>query len=217
MKRLVLVALSLLTLSLNINAEMVKGSDINDREKQDICTSRTSVKKRIDDFLIDTKYVEIVRSKHPDATFIAIDKGSPTLVTCYLREGTGKFEPALYQGTSNKDVWKVIKPENPVDIDTLEGQRLATKICKEAVITKLKDRNILKVIASTTNEVLKESGVLHHIGTKVGVYQAKKYDILADGDIIFNDTSNGIDKNVGKYKCLLEPSFKIKDLEINSK
>jgi len=216
-KRLIIVAISLLTITLNVHAEMIKASEVNDREKQDICTSRTTAKKRIDDFLIDSKYVGIVRSKHPDATFIAIEKGSPTLVTCYLREGTGKFEPALYQGTSNKDVWKVIKPENPIDIDTLEGKRLATKICKEAVITKLKDRNILKVTASTTNEVLNESGVLHHIGTKVGANQARKYDILADGDIIFNESSNGIDKNTGKYKCLLDPSFKIKDIEISNK
>lgn len=199
----------------NVNAELVKASTINDPEKQRICLSRSIFKNNLnDDFLIERKYVEIVRKYNPDATFVAVKPESPTLITCYLRSGTGKFEPASYQGINNN--WKLIKPDNPIDINTIGGKRMATKVCIDAIASQLNRKEIFNIIPTTTNEILRDSGVRYSIGSKVGDVIANRYDVISDGEIIFNRSSNGLDKDSKKYKCLMDPSFKVKGIEMKA-
>ena len=93
--RLLLIISSLLLSTGIARAEMVRNDTIgNDPDKEKLCASRAKGKPV--PFEIDSRYVERARSFNPDVTFIAIDGMSPQLVECYLRQGTGKYEPASF-------------------------------------------------------------------------------------------------------------------------
>jgi hypothetical protein len=83
-------------------AEMVSSESIgNDPVKERLCATRA--KGKAVPFEIDLKYVASARARHPDTTFVAIDGSSPQLVECYLREGTGKYEPGGYLGRNSSN------------------------------------------------------------------------------------------------------------------
>lgn len=108
-------------------AEMMPGDSLgNDPAKEKLCASRagTTLPGKTVPFEIDSRYVAIARSSHPDVTFIAIDEISPQLVECYLREGTGRYEPASF--SPEQSFWHTIKPKGP-GIGTQEARSKAAK------------------------------------------------------------------------------------------
>lgn len=216
MKRWIICGFTLVLTSLS-NAEFINGESISDPEKIDICVSRATSKTKIKEgFLINSKFVDVERRNYPDAVFAAINPENPQLVTCYTRKGTGRFEPASYYNSSNKSYWRVIRPENPVDINLLSGQRMVAGICKTEVLKKINPQDIKNISINTVNEVNRNAGVRYPIGFSVNNVKAVKYDVISDGRLILNSSSNGIDNDVKEIKCLLDYSFKIKSIEIKA-
>src|SRR5579863_10508819 len=95
LRPLLLIVGCLLLFSTTATAQMIRNDAVgNDPAKEKLCAARTSGPKV--PFEIDSGYVARARALHPDATFIAVDGISPQLVECFLREGTGRYEPDSY-------------------------------------------------------------------------------------------------------------------------
>src|SRR5262245_24853701 len=116
-------------------AQMVSGDAIgNDPAREKLCRSRIPASMgKPAPFEIDMRYVERGRKNDPDITFVALDRAS--LVECYLRQGTGRYEPASYSGENN--YWHLKKPEQySPGVNTDAGRRAAVKICVDAAVQK---------------------------------------------------------------------------------
>ena len=114
------------------NTGMVLGSSIgNDPAKEKLCASRARGKSV--PFEIDSRYVAAARSQHPDVTFVAIDGISPQLVECFLRPGTGKYEPDSLSPEQN--FWHLMKPKGS-GIAAQKDRSTAIKTCLDAAIAK---------------------------------------------------------------------------------
>ena len=95
-----LVFLGLAVSAGTIHAGMMSSSAIgNDPAGERLCAKRARGKSV--PFVIDSRYVERVRSSHPDVTFIAIGGMNPQLVECHQRDGAGKYEPASMSPEGN--------------------------------------------------------------------------------------------------------------------
>src|ERR1700692_661208 len=113
-------------------AEMTLSSSIgNDPAKETLCASRanSTIPGKMVPFEIDSRYVASARARHPDVTLIAIDGISPQLVECYLREGTGRYEPVSF--SPEQGYWHTIKPKGS-GIGTAKARSTAAKACLEA-------------------------------------------------------------------------------------
>lgn len=211
MRKLLFTCISLF--AFNCNAEMVKGGDLNKPELVKACLQKAPSQERIENFFIDDNYVlQRRKSDGEETTFVAVNPERPLLVMCSVNIGTGKFGPTIFLNSSNKNIWKVARPENPKSLNTYEGRNLAIKTCRDYIATKFDAASIHKVSLGGVDEVRFSSGVRHPIGYKVGNSVAKKYDLVADGTVIFNNSENGIDKASKEYECLLDPLFKVKDI-----
>ena len=167
-------------------------------------------------FLIDSKFVELKRKSYPDVVFAAVNPEAPQLVTCYTRNSTGRFEPASYHNSSNKNLWRVIRPENPIDINQVNGKRIVAQICKAEILKSLNSQDVKNISINTINEVNRDHGVRYPIGYGVNNVKAIKYNVISDGRVVLNSSSNGIDNDVKEIKCLLDHSFKIRSVEIKA-
>ncbi|PYU68056.1 MAG: hypothetical protein DMG49_17020 [Acidobacteria bacterium] len=106
--RLLLIVSCLLFSTGIAGAQMLLNDSIGkDPAKEKLCALRT--KGKTAPFEIDSRYVPSARSFRPDATFIAIDGTSPQFVECYLRQGTGRFEPDSY--SPEQSYWHLIRPK----------------------------------------------------------------------------------------------------------
>jgi hypothetical protein len=197
-----LIVLGLLASSV-VRAEMIPSSQAgNDPQKARLCASRagTKIPGKLVPFEIDPTYVDRARSFHPDVTFIAIDDGtSPQLVECYLREGTGKYEPAVF--SPEQQYWHLIKPEGS-GIDTPQARSAAMDLCEKAALSKLTTKGFDHAVQDSAVEVTPKRA-----GSSVGGKLAERYDVWVDGAAFYK--SNGPDLKQAKYSCLLSraPEF----------
>jgi hypothetical protein len=193
--------------STTASAEMIPSSQVrNDPEKERICALRAVGKTRAKQvpFLIDSDYLARARSSHPDAAFIAVDDGiSPQLVDCYLREGTGKYEPASF--SPEQDYWHLVKPAGS-GIDTQQGQSTAVATCEEAALSKLTAKGLDHSVMGTAFEI-----PLNRAGSMVGGTKAERYDITIDGTAFYK--SKGPDLRPAKFTCLLSRALAVKAVQ----
>ena len=155
------------------SAAMVSSDSIsNDPIKVKLCAERA--KGTSTSFVIDSNYVEMSRRMHPDSTFIAIDGISPQLIECYLREGTGKFEPASM--SPEQAYWHLPRPPQfEPGINTQEGRAMAAKVCLDTAPAKIGRLNFDHSALLFVNEVPRGSSI-HYVGVK-----ADDYDIEVAG------------------------------------
>ena len=206
--RLLLIVSSLLLFTGIARAEMVRNDTIgNDPDKEKLCASRAKGKPV--PFEIDSRYVESARSFNPDATFIAIDGMSPQLVECYLRQGTGKFEPASF--SPEQGYWHLIKPKHfEPGINTSEGSSMAAKVCLEAAPAKINRPNLDHSIYSGVIEI-NIGSPLYHPGASIVGKKAERYDIAVKGTSFYK--SSGPDLAAVNFTCLLSPMLDVKAIQ----
>ena len=206
--RFLLFVSGLVLFSCIAEAEMIRNDAIgNDPAKERLCASRSNGKTV--PFEIDSKYVERARSFNPDATFIAVDGISPQLVECYLRQGTGKFEPASF--SPEQGYWHLIRPQqfNP-GISTTKGREMAANVCLEAAPAKINRPNFDHSVYLAVVEVDK-SGPRYHSGASIAGKKAERYDIAVEGTSFYK--SSGPDLIAVKFTCLLSPMLDIKSIQ----
>lgn len=207
--RWLLVGVSLLLFSGTTTAQMVRNDAIrNDPAKERLCASRANGKTV--PFEIDAGYVARARSLHPDATFIAIDGMSPQLVECYLREGTGRYEPDSY--SPEQSFWHLIKPKQfEPGINTSKGISMAANVCIEAARTKINRPNFDHSVYSAVVEV-NIGGPKYHPGAQIAGKNAERYDIAVEGSSFYS--SSGPDLTAIKFTCLLSPTLELKAIQL---
>jgi len=207
MRRLLLSCVLLLSPGL-AGAQMVRNDSIgNDPDKEKLCASRA--KGAPVPFEIDSRYVARARSTHPDATFIAIDGISPQLVECYLREGTGRYEPASF--SPEQSYWRLIRPKQfEPGINTNRGRTMAANICLEAAPTQVNRPNFSHSVYSSVVEIAL-SGPRYRPGLSVGNKKAERYDIAVEATLFYK--SSGPDLAAVKVTCLLSPMLEVKAVQ----
>ena len=201
MRRLIII-FSLLTFSGITRAEMVPSESIgNNPENEKLCASRAKIKPV--PFLIDSAYVARARARNPDVAFIASDNGQ--LIDCYLREGTGRFEPASYSGESS--YFHLIKPRQfEPGINTDKGIAMATNTCIEAVPAKINKPNFDHIVRMSVVEI-DNTGPHYRAGLIIGGKKAARYDIAVTGTSFYK--SSGPDLTAVNFTCLLSPMLDI--------
>jgi hypothetical protein len=199
----------LILFSCAAKAEMVRSDAIgNNPAKEKLCASRA--KGKTVPFEIDSKYVERARSFNPDVTFVAVDGISPQLVECYLRQGTGKFEPASF--SPEKGYWHLIRPQQfKPGIKTNKGREMAANACLEAAPAKINRPNLDHSVYLAVVEIDK-SGPRYHSGASIAGKKAERYDIAVEGTSFYK--SSGPDLTAIKFTCLLSPMLDIKAIQI---
>jgi len=195
-------------------AQMVRSDTIgNDPSKVRLCAARAKSTFPNDKtvlFEIDSGYVARERSFHPDATFIALDGPSPELVECYLREGTGRYEPASY--SPEQSYWHLIKPKQfEPGIDTPKGVSMAANACFKAALTKINRPNFDHSVYSTVVEVNAGSPI-YHPGARIAGKSAERYDIAVEGTSFYK--SSGLDLAATKFTCLFSPTLELKAIQL---
>lgn len=190
-------------------AQMVHSDSIgNDPEKAQLCAARakTTLSGSVAPFEIDSRYVARARKTHPDVTFIAIDGMSAQLVECYLREGTGRYEPASF--SPEQSYWRLIRPKQfEPGINTNQGRGMAAKVCLEAAPSKLNRPNFSHSVYSAVVEI-NLSGPRYKPGLAVGSVKAERYDIAVEGTLFYK--SAGPDLSPVNFTCLLSPMLEVK-------
>ncbi len=204
--RLLFIAAVLVMFSGTVSAQMIRNGSIgNDPAKEGLCASRA--KGQTVPFEIDSRYVASERSLHPDATFIAIDGLSPQLVECYLREGTGRYEPA--SSSPEQSYWHLIKPKQfEPGINTPKGISTAANVCLEAARTKINHPNYDHTIYTAVVEV-SLGGPKYHPGAQIAGKTAQRYDI-AVGGTYFYKSPPGPNLVAIRFSCLLSPMLELK-------
>jgi hypothetical protein len=177
----------------------------NDPEKERLCASRVGLPGKIVPFEIDARYVASAKARHHDVTFIAVDGISPQLVECYLREGTGKYEPALY--SPEQAYWHTLKPAGS-GISTEKARSKAIKVCLDSVYAKLNGTGFDHSVNTEPFEV-----DINRAGTLIAGEKAYRYDVVVGGKSFFK--SLGPDLNSVSFSCLLTRSLELRSLQIN--
>lgn len=198
----------LLFFSCLAQAEMIRNDAIgNDPQKEELCASRANGKTV--PFEIDSRYLKSARSFNPDSTFIAIDGISPQLVECYLRKGTGKYEPASYSPEGNN--WHLIRPQQfKPGINTPKGQSMAAKVCVDAAPAKINRPDFDHSVYSTVVEIGID-GPRYRSGASIAGTKAERYDIAVEGTAFYK--SSGPDLAAVTFTCLLSPMLAIKGIQ----
>lgn len=206
--RLLLIVICLLFSADLARAQMVLNDSIgNDPAKEKLCASRA--KGKTVPFEIDSRHVAFARSFHPDATFIAIDGASPQLVECYLREGTGRFEPDSY--SPEQSYWHLIRPKGfDPGINTQVGISTAAKVCLDAASTKIDRPNFDHSVYTTVVEINLGSP-LYHPDASIAGKRAERYDIAVTGTSFYK--ASGPDLTAVKFSCLLSPMLDVKAIQ----
>jgi hypothetical protein len=206
-QRLLFIAGCLFLCSQTATAQMIQSSAIgNDPAKEQLCAARAkdTIPGPTVPFEIDSRYVARARALYPDVTFIAIDGGSPQLVECYLREGTGRYEPASY--SPEQSYWHLIKPKQfEPGINTSKGISMAANVCLEAARATFKNPNFDHSVYTAVVEL---GGPLHP-GTQIAGKSAVRYDITVEGTSFYKAAS-GPDLTAIKFVCLLSPTLELK-------
>ena len=203
-----LFALPALFFSALAAAVMVSSESIgNDPEKEKLCASRAKAKPV--PFEIDSQYVASSRSIHPDATFIATDGISPQLVQCYLREGTGKYEPASF--SPEQAFWHLPRPKQfEPGINTPKGMSMAADACLQEVPARINRPNIDHSVYSGVIEIA-SSGPRYRAGALIAGKKAERYDIAVLGTSFFK--ASGPDLDSISFTCLLSPLLEVKAIQ----
>jgi hypothetical protein len=209
-QRLLLVAGCLFLPCSRTAAQMIQNNAIgNDPNNERLCALRA--KGATVPFEIDSRYVVRVRALHPDATFIAIDGISPQLVVCYLREGTGRYEPDSY--SPEQSYWHLIKPKQfEPGINTQKGISMAANVCFEEARARFKHPNFDHSVYSAVVEVNLGS-LLYHPGAQIAGKSAARYDIAVEGTSFYKAAS-GSDLAEIKFACLLSPTLELKAIQV---
>jgi len=189
-------------------AEMLRNDSIgNDPGKEKICAART--KEKTVPFEIDSRYIERARAINPDVTFVATDAGSPQLVECYLRQGTGKYEPASF--SPEQAYWHLIRPgQFKPGINTVQGRNMAGDACIEAAQQKINRSNLDHSIYSNIIEIA-STGPHYRSGVSFAGKKAERYDIVVEGNSFYR--SSGPDLTTVKFVCLFSPMLEVKGVE----
>jgi hypothetical protein len=195
--RVLYVAVVLIVFAGTATAQMMRNDAIgNDPAKERLCASRA--KSQTVPFEIDSRYVTSERSSHPDATFIAIDGMSPQLVECYLREGTGRYEPA--SSSPEQSYWRLIKPKQfETGINTTKGISMASNVCLDAARAKINRPNYDHIVYTAVVEV-NLGGPKYHPGAQIAGKIAQRYDIAVEGTYFYRSPP-GPDLAAIRYHC----------------
>ena len=206
--RVLPVVFGLIIFSCLAKAEMVRNDAIgNDPAKEKLCASRT--KGKTVPFEIDSRYVERARSFNPDVTFVATDGISPQLVECYLRQGTGRYEPASF--SPEQGYWHLIRPKQfEPGINTTRGRDMAAKVCVETAPAKINRPNLDHSVYSAVVEIA-VAGPRYHSGALIAGKKAERYDIAVEGTSFYK--SSGPDLTAVNFTCLLSPMLDIKAIQ----
>ena len=207
LKLLLLIATGLFIASNIAKADMISSTSIaNDPAKEKLCASRahTTIPGSTVPFEIDSRYLESVRSQHPDATFVAIDGISPQLVECYLREGTGRYEPASF--SPEQSYWHTIKPEGS-GIDTERSRSTAVEVCREAALSRAAQNGFDHSVNNAIFEV-----DINRAGSLIAGQKAQRYDIAVEGTAFYK--SAGPDLRAIKFTCLLTRALKVRAVQM---
>jgi hypothetical protein len=198
----------LLLLAGTATAQMVRNDTIgNDPAKERLCEQRA--KGKTVPFEIDSRYVARAREFNPDATFIAIDGMSPQLVECYLREGTGRYEPAT--SSPEQGFWHVIKPKQfEPGINTTMGVSIAANACLKVVPVRINRPNFDHSVYSAVMEVALGTPK-YHPGSLIAGKLAERYDIAVEGTAFYK--SIGPDLAAVKFTCLFSPMLELKAIQ----
>lgn len=206
--RVLPVVFGLILFSCLAKAEMVRNDAIgNDPAKEKLCALRA--KGKTVPFEIDSRYVERARSFNHDVTFVATDGISPQLVECYLRQGTGRYEPASF--SPEQGYWHLIRPKQfEPGINTTKGRDMAAKVCVEAAPAKINRPNFDHSVYSPVVEIA-AGGPRYHSGAIIAGMKAERYDIAVEGTAFFK--SSGPDLTAVNFTCLLSPMLDIKAIQ----
>ncbi len=205
----VIVILGLIFSSTTAYAEMISSDAIgNDPAKVKLCAARAKVKPV--PFEIDSRYVESARATHPDITFIAGGGGYNQLIECYLREGTGKYEPASM--SPEGIYWHLPRPKQfSPGLSTLQGRDMAAKACTDAAEEKSTRPGFDHSSASLVVEIV-ERNPRYHPGAIIAGKKADNYDIAVEGESFYK--SSGPDLAAVNFKCLLSPMLDVKAVQL---
>jgi hypothetical protein len=181
----------------------------NEPAKENLCALRAKVKPV--PFLIDARYVARARSLHPDATFIATDGMSPQLIECYLREGTGKFEPDSF--SPEQGYWHLPRPKQfEPGINTQAGITMAAKACLDAAPVKIARLGFDHSVYTAVVEINQSAGPLFHPGILIAGKKAERYDIAVKVTSFYK--SSGPDLAAVNVSCLLSPMLDMKAIQV---
>lgn len=207
--RLLLVVSCLLLSTGVARAQMVPNGSIgNDPDKEKLCASRE--KGETAPFEIDSGYLATSRSFHPDATFIAIDGLTPELVECYLREDTGRYEPASF--TSELSYWHLVGPKRfEPGIDTESGISMAAKACFDAAPARINRPNFDHSVYTSLHEI-NIGSPFYHPGASIAGTRAERYDIEVQATSFYK--ASGPDLTGVKFSCLLSPTLEVKAIQL---
>lgn len=193
---------------------MVSSDSIsNDPAKEKICASRA--KGKAVPFVIDSRYVESIRARHPDATFIAIKGISPQLIECYLREGTGRFEPDSM--SPEQGFWHLPRPEQfKPGLNTDVGQNMARKVCRDSYLAKANRTEFDHIAMNFVVSEVSKNGKVYVEGKNRGSIAGKKfedYDIVSSGTAFYK--AHGVDLDAIHFACLFSPMLELKAVQFS--
>ncbi len=215
-KMSVVLSILLLLFSSLASAGMILNNAIgDDPAKEKLCADRAqrTVKGQTVPFEIDSAYVDRARSDHPDATFVVIDNGmSPQLVECFLRQGTGRFEPDSI--SPEQRYWHTIKPKSfDPGINTPEGEKMAANVCMKAVQSKPNRDGFDHIVYNSVIQVPRRAtGAAIHSGTLIAGKKAERYDIVVKGTSFYK--SSKPDLTAVNFTCLLSPMLDVKAIQL---
>lgn len=198
------------------HAEMVSNDSIgNDPAKEKLCVSRSQhdIKGKAVPFLIDSIYIESARARHPDATFIAIIGISPQLIECFLREGTGRFEPDSM--SPEQQFWHLPRPKQfEPGLNTDAGQNMARKACLDSYLAKATRTELDHTAMNFGVSEVRKNGKVYVENKNRTTIAGKKfddYDIVASGTAFYKST--GPDLDAVHFACLFSPMLEIKAVQ----
>lgn len=196
-----------------VQAGMISSQELgNDPAKARLCVSRVKmVQGKSVPFFIDSQYVKSARSINPDTTFIAIDGISPQLVECYLRRGTGRYEPASYKPLSK--TWRLASTPQKFEpaVGTMKGREIAGNICKDAAVSNINRSGYDHYGLTRVVEIEKGSPAFSP-GKMFAGKKAQRDDVVVEGTAFY--AANGPDMAAVKFTCLLSPMLDVKAVKI---
>lgn len=212
---------SLAFVSAVTSGQMVSNSAIqNDPAKESLCAKSAGVKPV--PFFIDQKYVESIRTIHPDTTFIAGDGVVPELIECRVSESTGKYEPdamsSEVQMMSEQSYWHLARPQEATpSIKTTVGQLKAADVCLKAAQQKANKDGLdhSYVWETDVNEITLDVAPWFRPGAKIAGTKADRYDVAVEGELFYK--SSGPDLEAVRATCLLSPMLDVKSVETNGR
>jgi hypothetical protein len=192
--------------------QMVRSETIgNDPTKEQLCALRAKktlgAEKKVP-FEIDSNYVARSRALNPDATFIAMDGLSPQLVECFLSEGTGRFEAAIF--SPEQWYWHLIKPKQfQPPLGTNEAYSVAANACRKGASPNLPTPNFDHSVILSVTEINPPAG---HPSSVIAGKAGERYDVLVIGKAFYRPANP--DLTAINFSCLLSPMLELKAVQI---